>query len=452
MSEARSELLEKSPFKLMIKLSVPAIIGMVVIGLYAFMDGVFAGQLIGETAMGAVSVAYPITFFNSGIATLIGIGSSSILSRAIGKDDKETVDKIMGNLLCLVIVFSLVITIIGVVFTRELLYMSGAEGEILELAVRYLRIVFLGSVFVNFAQSANMIMRGEGLMKKAMTFMAIGAILNIILDPIFIIALGEKGIEGAAIATITAQFIQGAITMYYFIKKSKYVRFHKIRIEKSLLPELFSVGFSAMLMQLMSIVQQTLMYRMAGKYGGNEQIILMAAALRVQAFSFIPLWGMSQGLQPIVGTNYGAKLYDRVKKSTNTFLLGATVLASCFWLPIELFPRQVLSLFINNKEIVSNGISNFRIMYSLFPFLGIMIMSITFFQAIGNGKNAGIMVFLKQIIIFIPAIIILPKGWGIKAVWFTSPLVDGSILVLSLIFLMREYSKMRNEDSTKFTI
>ncbi len=298
----------------MFKLCIPAIIGMVVIGLYSFMDGVFAGQLIGKNAMGAVAVAYPITFLNSAIATLIGIGSSSILSRAIGKNDQETVNKIMGNLLCLVLIFSTIIMVVGIVFAKELLLLTGAEGEILELAVRYLRIIFIGSIFVNFAQSANMVMRGEGIMKKAMLFMTIGAVLNIILDPILITAFGEYGIEGAATATIISQVIQAVITMVYFIRKSKNVRFHKIQIEKTLLPEIFSVGLSAMMMQLMSMIQQTLMYRMAAKYGGNNQLILMGATLRIQALSFIPLWGMSQGLQPVVGTNYGAKLFPRVKK------------------------------------------------------------------------------------------------------------------------------------------
>lgn len=442
MSKNREELIKKEPRELMFKLCIPAIIGMVVIGLYSFMDGVFAGQLIGKNAMGAVAVAYPITFFNSGIATLIGIGSSSILSRAVGENDQETVNKIMGNLLSLVLIFSLIITVVGIIFTKELLSLSGAEGEILELAVRYLRIIFIGSIFVNFAQSANMVMRGEGIMKKAMLFMTIGAALNIILAPILIIAFGEYGIEGAAIATVIAQFIQALITMIYFIRKSKNVRFHKIQIEKTLLPEIFSVGLSAMIMQLMTMVQHTLMYRMAAQYGGSNQLILMGAALRIQAFSFIPLWGMSQGLQPVVGTNYGAKLFSRVKKATNTFIVGSIVLACVFWIPIELFPEKMLSLMITDAAIVNEGITNFRIMYSVFPVLGLFIMGVTFFQSIGNGKNAALLVLLRQTILFIPAIIILPSMVGISAVWFVSPLVDGIVSVMLLYLIYKEYKKM----------
>ncbi|OFI07786.1 multidrug export protein MepA [Clostridium acetireducens DSM 10703] len=194
MQDTREMLLQESPIKLMFKLCAPAIIGMVVIGLYSFMDGVFAGQLIGENAMGAISIAYPITLFNSGISTLIGIGSASVLSRAIGNKDQEIIDKIMGNLIALVLLLSTIIMVIGLIFTRQLLAVSGAHGEILELGVRYLRIVFIGSIFVNFAQSANMVMRGEGLMKKAMSIMAFGAVLNIVLDPILIKAFGDKEI------------------------------------------------------------------------------------------------------------------------------------------------------------------------------------------------------------------------------------------------------------------
>ena len=161
-----------------------AIIGMVVVGLYNFMDGVYVGQMVGDNAMAAISVSYPFTLANSGISTLIGIGSASILSRAIGKRDQSTIDKIMGNLIAMNLIFSLIIMAIGMIFTKQILMLSGASGEILELALRYLRIIFAGSLFVNFAQSSNMIMCGEGLLKQAMLFSAGSAIMNIILDPI----------------------------------------------------------------------------------------------------------------------------------------------------------------------------------------------------------------------------------------------------------------------------
>lgn len=442
MNDTRKELLEENPLKLMVKLSIPAIIGMLVVGLYSFMDAVFVGQMVGKEAMGAVSVAYPFTLMNNGVATLVGIGSASLLSRAIGKKDKFTVDKIMGNLIALVLLLSLVVSVVGIAFTRQIVAISGARGEILELAVRYLKIIFLGSIFVNFAQSANMVMRGEGLLKKAMTIMGIGAVMNIILDPIFIYIMGEKGIEGAAIATVISQISQALMTYYYFKRKSSRVKINRISLQTAFLPQIFGVGVSAMLMQIMSMVQQTILYNSAAAYGSNEQIILMGATLRIQAFSFIPLWGMSQGMQPVVGTNYGAKAYDRVKKTTNTFILGALALSLVFWIPIQSMPYSVLSLFIKDPAIVESGLTNFRLMYSSFPALAVMIMGLTFFQSIGKGGKASVLVLLRQIILFIPLAWILPKLWGLKGVWLTSPITEGLVFLLTLVFIRLEYKKI----------
>ena len=444
-STIRTELLEKSPVKLMIKLCIPAIVGMLVIGLYSLIDAVFVGQLLGIYALGAISVAYPFTLINNGVATLIGIGSASVLSRAIGKKDMQTVDKIMGNLLAAVLLLSLAVTVIGVTFTRGILTVSGAEGQILELSVRYLRIVFIGSFFVNFAQSANMVMRGEGLMKTAMMIMAAGAIINIVLDPVLIMTFRDSGygIEGAAAATVLAQIVQAGITIFYYLKKSRTVQFHRIRFEIAILPEIFSVGFSAMLMQVMYLIQQTVFYNVASRYGGDVQIIFIGAAMRVSAFSFIPLWGMSQGFQPVVGTNYGAGEYERVKKVTNIFFAGSTMLALCFWIPIQLFPEAILSLFIKDAELAAQGVWNFRLMFSIFPVLGIMIMSITFFQALGKGKKASVLVLLRQIALFIPLVMILPKFFNVQGIWAASPLTDGMVLILSVGMVLAEYRKMR---------
>ena len=231
MNTNSKELLTETPFKIMLKLSVPAIIGMMVIGLYPLMDGIFAGQLLGQDAMTAIGVSMPFTYFNTGVATLIGVGSSSILSRAIGENNKDTFKKIMNNLLFWVLILSLIITILGFIFSKKLLSLIGAEGIILDLANRYLTIIFTGSLFVNFAQSANMLLRGEGLMKKAMVIMTLGAGLNIILDPLLMIAMRniDRGIEGAAIATVLAQIVQAFVTYYYFKYKSKTIKIEKIK-------------------------------------------------------------------------------------------------------------------------------------------------------------------------------------------------------------------------------
>lgn len=441
--DIKTQLLTKRPVELLFQLCLPAVVGMLVIGLYPLMDGIFAGNIIGQTAMTACGLAMALTIFNNGVATLVGVGSASILSRALGKGDKKTVDKIMGNLIFWIILLSGITTVAGIILAPHFLSMVGATGEIQSYGVRYLRIIFLGSLFVNFTQAANMVMRGEGLMKKAMMIMGVGALINIILDPVLMILMGKFAIEGAALATVIAQFIQAAITLYYFLKKSEVVKINKIQPDSKIQKEMFSIGSSAMMMQILFIIQQTLLYKMAFKYGGDANGILMSAALRINAFSFIPLWGMSQGLQPIIGTNFGAKRYDRVKEAMKVFSIGGLVLAACFWIPVLLFSTQILSWFGVDSSIVAQGVGNFRLAYSVFVLYGLMIMAITFFQAIGDAKKAGIIIMLRQLILFAPAIIILPMLFGLKAVWFTGALVDLVVIILGTTMQQKRLRSMR---------
>ena len=445
-NDTRTMLLSDSPWKLLLKLSVPAIIGMVVVGLYNLMDAVFVGQMVGSNAMTAVSVSYPFTLVNTGIATLIGAGSASILSRAIGKKDQATVDKIMGNLIAWNLIFSIAITVIGMVFTKQILRLSGAEGEILDIATRYLRIIFVGSTFVNFAQSANMIMHGEGKLKRAMLISGGAAVLNIVLDPILITIMNTagKGAEGAAYATILSQFVQAALTLWYFLKKSQNVKIHAIRPEKELFSEIFGVGFSAMLMQVMLLVQQTVLYNVAAQNGGGEWQTILGATLRVQSFAFIPLWGLSQGYQPAVGTNFGAKQYDRVKYITEIFSIAATLLAAIFYLPVILAPKAMLSLFITEPEIVAQGANDFRVFFISYIVLGFWVVILTLMQSLGRASKASVLVLLRQIVIYIPAAFIMPHvaGLGVHGV-FCAPLITDAVVLIVVIWMMcREFKRM----------
>ncbi|SEQ38460.1 putative efflux protein, MATE family [Treponema bryantii] len=444
--DTREMLVSGNVFKTMLTLSVPAVLGMVVIGLYNFMDAVFVGQMVGPVAMTAVKVSYPFTLINSGIATLIGVGSSSVLSRAIGERDQETVDKIMGNLISFVSLLSVIVIVAGLIFTRQLLSLAGAEGEVLEQAVRYLRVVFCGSLFVNLGQSTNMIMRGEGKLKKAMAIMATSAILNIILDPVLIKVCGEgNGVLGAAFATIISQIVLMIMSFFYFLKKSDTVKIHKIKFEKTLIKPVLSVGVSAMLMQVMSMLQQTVLYNTASKWGGSEWQTILGAALSLQAFSFIPLWGISQGFQPAIGTNYGAKLFDRVGKFTRCFMVSATVVALIFYIPIMCLPAKMLSMFITDAAIVEAGAPMLRVLFGAFITYGVLILAITFFQAIGKASAASILALLRQLFLFLPLVLLLPNinGLGIKGVFYAQLFTDLIVLALAVIFMCGAFGRFR---------
>ena len=443
--DMKTQLLTKSPKELLFKLAIPGIIGMLVIGLYPFMDGIFAGRLIGDYAMSAISVSMSLTIINGGISALIGVGSASIVSRAIGKGDKETIDKIFGNFCYWVILFSAIITIVGLIFAPHFLDMVGAKGNIKELGVRYLRIVFFGSLFVNFAQAGNMTMRGEGALKQSMMIMGTGAILNIILDPILMKLMGEYAIEGSAIATVLSQIVQALLTFHYFSKKSSFVKIHKVKKYKAIYREMFSIGSSAMMMQILFAVQQTFLFKQAFVYGGDNWGILMSATMRLYMFSFIPLWGMSQGLQPVIGANFGAKQYRRVKDTMKIFMYGATILAAASWIPSMFCSDTLLSLFSVRHEIIEAGVKNFKMFYSTFILYGIMIMTLTFFQSIGDGKKAGIIVLLRQLVLFVPAILLLPKLFGTSAVWWAEPIVDFTMIIVGLFLMLNVMRKMEKE-------
>ena len=444
--DSRSNLLNGNIFRTMLSLSVPAILGMVVIGLYNFMDAVFVGRMVGPEAMTAVKVSYPFTLMNSGIATLIGTGSASVLSRAVGRKDQATIDRIMGNLIALIVLLSLIVTIVGEVFTTGLLSLSGAKGDILIQAERYLKVVFIGSLFVNFAQSANMVMRGEGKLKIAMGIMAAGALLNIALDPLLISVMGrENGILGAALATVISQVLQAGFTLWYFLKKSDNVRINSVRIHGNLVGPVLSVGVSAMLMQVMTMVQQTVMYNTVERWGGGSWQTILGACLSLQAFAFIPLWGISQGFQPAIGTNYGAKQYDRVRSFKRAFMVAATALALVFYLPIMLSPKGMLSMFITDEAICAQGASMLRVLFSTYISYGVLILAITFFQAIGKAGAASAMALLRQVLLFLPLVVLLPTVFAVpvQGVFYAQMFTDLVVLMIGIVLLGKTFADIR---------
>ena len=414
---------------------------MLVIRLYSFVDAIFVGRYVGDKALGAISIAYAFTLINNGIAVLVGIGSASVLSRAVGRKDRKTIDSVMGNVFVLTLLMSSAVTVLGYIFAPQLLHLVRAEGEMHELGVKYLRIVYLGSIFVNFGQAANMVMRGEGKMALAMAIMGSGAVLNIVLDALFIIVF-KQGIEGAAIATVISQAVFALATFFYFLCFSKNIKFKSFKLEKSLVGETFAVGMSAMFMQVLSLVQQTVMYSTLKKYGGEDQVILMGAFFRYMMLAFIPLWGLSQGFQPFAGTNFGAGLFERVKKGTFLFYGFGVVLAAVFWIVFLASPEGVLSLFIkDNPALVAAGKTNATLAFLIFPLMPIMILNITLFQALGKAKPAGFLAISRQLVLFVPAVLILPHFLGVRGVWAAGLFVDGLLVIISIIITARIFAK-----------
>ncbi len=448
-TQEREQLLSLSMGKLFKRLAIPGIIGMVVIGLYNLMDAVFVGQLIGKEAVGAVALVFSVVAFNQGILLLVGSGSMSMLSIALGKKDHETIDKLLGNMIVSIFIMSGIYSVFVYYNTEWIVSFIGGAGLIAELATRYLRIISIGMIFAALGPAMNFLIRGEGKMKAAMYFAGGASLLNIILNPIFISTFG-MGIEGAAIATITSQIIY-IITQFIFFGKGKSVialQKVKLKLEKSLLPNIFKVGSAQLIMMTMATIQQIILFRSLQHYGGGEHVVIMGASYRTFMFAYIALWGIAQGMQPAIGVNYGAGKMQRVKKIFISFTLYGLIVSSALWIVFMIVPGVILGTFITDPIVVKNGIPLFRILNIIFFGYIYFSTSINLYIGLGKGKEAGILATARQIAFFIPLVLILPRMLGAIGVWIALPLADLFTMCVAIIFqkntFSTEKSKKRN--------
>lgn len=447
--DKRQELLTKPFSKLIVELCLPAIIGMVVIALYSFMDSIYAGQMISKYAMAAIGLAYPFTLINNSISVLFGMGGASVLSRVIGAKDEIKKNQVLPSVSFLVIISSIITTLLGFFATEWLISLTNTSIEIAQNATAYLKIIFLGSVFINITQALNMLMRAEGRMIRAMTIMGIGALLNIILDPLFILLFPSLGIEAVSYATIISQISQFILTIAYFVYKSPDIKWSRPRLYKDMAKDIIPIGLAGMVMQFATMIQQTLLYKTAGTYGGEAYQIILSALLRIQMFAFIPLWGASQGFQPFVGTNYGAKSYTRLLKGRKSFMIFGLLLCLFFFLPIQLIPKQIISWFIKDPLLVNNAIYPTRALFSSFFLYGFLALLGIYFQSIGNAKTAAIFVMGRNLVLFIPFVLILPRIFGATAIWWVFACCDIPIMIyggLAYIRHGRELKKLAKQE------
>ena len=443
--DTRTKLLTKNPWPLMIELSIPAVLGMVVVGLYNMMDSIFVGQMVGDVQMGAISVSYPLTLINAGSAAMLGVGSASVLSRAIGKKDENTIKKIMGNLVAMVLLLSVIYTVIGMTFTRQLLSLTGASDNILNYAEKYLRIVFAGSLFVNFFQSANMVIRGEGQLKKAMTIIASGAILNIILDPIFIFGF-NLGVRGAAIATVLSQAV-GAIWILRFLSGKKtilHLRKENFKLQKDIILPCLALGISTFVMlSTESILSVSFTFSLS-RYGGDLAVGAMTIITSVSQLATLPLQGICQGGQPIMSYNFGAGNKERVKKAFFTQFTVCIVFTSCFWLIMLLFPKLFAGIFSNNTDLITYTTWALRIYMAGIFSLGFQVACQQSFMALGQAKVSLLLACLRKLILLIPLIFILPCFIQNKvfAVFLAEPISDILAAIITTLTFFSRFNKI----------
>jgi putative MATE family efflux protein len=442
-SKVTNEILNGNLIQLMLKLTIPGIVGMLLIGLNTFLDALFAGQFISETALAAISLALPLTSILVGCAYCVGVGCASVLSRAIGSGDVKTQSKIFGTLVIMSVVISLFITILGYRFAEELISFMGGSGEVASYGASYFKIYSLGSVFYILAVASSQLIKSEGKIRLAMIFAGIFVIINAILNPIFIIVF-HWGIQGIALATVIAMFIYSIVNVTYFLsgKSSIPANPRKLTLAIDLLPAILSVGISALLMEVISFIEQVVIFKSIAHYGTDNDIAFAGATLRVYALAILPINGFVQALQPVIGMNYGAQNYQRLKKAYFTFGIAATILLTLIWLPLQLSPTIFLSLLLPSFPFTPNDLLNFKIINSLIPILPFAICSVALFQALGNGKTAGIILILRSLLLLIPFVLIFAAYLGVRGIYLGMVFADILVFLISCVITLLEFKKI----------
>lgn len=439
----RDKILTGNIWGLMFTMSLPAIIAMSINGLNTFVDGLFVGQYIGLNALAAVSLVLPLTIITSGVASLIGIGASSLLSISIGKGDEDTQAKILGTVTILSLIFSVLLTFFGWIFAYELLAMVGGSGEIQELGVIYYRIILLGSFFRIHAVAINMLIRAEGKVAEAMIYSIIATLINIILNYIFLAVFGW-GVEGAAWSTVIAMVIFSLFNFWYFYigKRASYkIDFSKYSLEKKISKPIFSVGFSGLMLQAMFFVQQVIVFRSVAHYGNDYDLTFIGASYRIMLLVILPGYGFAQALQPIIGINFGAEKYTRVKESFYKFMMAYTILLLIIWSLVIFFPALTLSWMMPDTAFSDTDIINYQMMMSCLPLYPYFLLGTTLFQGTGEGKLAAILLIAREVIFFIPLVLILPIWYGLSgiyAVWIPSSI---AAVFLSTWMIRKQFQK-----------
>jgi putative MATE family efflux protein len=444
--DVKDEILTDNIWTLFKKLAIPSMIGMFMYSVYLFVDLIFVGQWIGTDALAAVSIVFPLVLVNLVIAAFAGMGFGSLLSRRLGAGESDAAKGILTSSTLFILACSLVYTVLGLAFSETLVGFMGVSGEILELGTSYFEIVILGAFLFNFVATATMLVLAEGKPMVTMIIVTIGSLMNIVLDVVFIWIL-EMGVEGAAIATVTSMGLAALVTLIYYVSGKSELSLDRegLRTGPRLIRKIAPVGASGAAVNLLALVEQLLIFKSVGIYGTADDFALIGATLNMLAFAGVPLSGIGQGLQPLVGMNYGAKNFDRVKEGYKKFLIASTLIAGAIWCLFMLFPEAVLSMYIDDPELSTVGTSMFRIVMGVFVLRGFILLPPVLFQSIGKGRTAFLLLMSDSVLLFAPVIIAFPYFMGIDGVWIAMLVGDLLIITMGLYHVLTEFRTLGDE-------
>lgn len=431
--------------KLLLQYSIPAIIGMVVNALYNIVDRMFIGNIpdIGSLAITGVGITMPIMTIVLAFGMLIGIGTTANISLNLGKGNRTTAEKLLGNAFTLSIIVGLAIAITGTIFANPILNLFGASENTLFYAKEYIGIILLGCTFNILSFALNSTVRADGNPKMSSITMVIGCGANIILDYLFIFVL-NLGVKGAALATIISQAITFFIILYYYTagNSNLKLKIENFKLKKHLVTMTFAIGIAPFATQIANSLVQVIANNALKTYGSDLAIGAMTVISSLNIIFMMPIFGINQGCQPIIGFNYGAKKYERAKEAFKYATIAACVICIIGFISIQCFPTQIISLFNNDPELTTLAIKGIRIYLLMMPIVGINIVATSYYQSIGKAKISMFVSLLRQVILLIPFTIILPKFIGLDGVWAAGACADSLSVIITLILLKKEFKQL----------
>ena len=432
--------------KLLVKYSIPAIIGMIVNALYTVVDRVFIGNIpgVGPLAITGVGVTMPIVTILLAFGMLVGVGTAANISIKLGQGNRDEAEKIIGNALTLSIIIGIILTVIGLIFGNRLLVLFGASESTLPYAKAFINVILLGTVFNTISFALNGSVRADGNPKKSAIIMVVGCLLNIILDAIFVFGL-DFGIKGAALATIISQGVTAIWVILYYTKGDSNLKLKKenMILDKKLVKMIFAIGSAPFAMQLAASLVQIIANNTLKIYGGDLAIGAMATISAIAMMFLMPIFGINQGAQPIIGYNYGAKRFDRTKKTYILSTIVAMLILLIGFIVIQIFPREIIGLFNKDEELMKIAIKGLRIYVCMIPLAAIAITGSNYFQSIGSVKKAMFLSLLRQIILLIPLLLILPKSFNLTGVWLAQPISDIMAFIITVVLITLEFKKSK---------
>lgn len=442
MNKLANELGTQKISKLLIKQAVPATIGILVMSLNMIVDTIFVGQWIGVLAIAAITVVLPIAFLISSIGMGIGIGGSSIISRALGANNPEKAFLTFGNQICLTVILAILFVVLGSIFSVPILNLFGAKGEILPIASEYFGVIIYGVPFLAFAMMGNPTIRAEGKPKFAMYAMMVPSVLNILLDILFI-KYFNWGMFGAGLATSIAYASCGFYILYFFLSSKSELQIipKNFKLNFKIVEEITKLGGVSIVRQgAISILMIVLNYSLY-TYGGEISIAVFGIINRVMMFALSPVLGVSQGFLPVAGFNIGAKKNDRVKETIKKSIYFGSILGTLVFIGIVIFKEQIIWIFTNDATLLEKTPDAMLIVFLVTPIVTMQLIGSAYFQAAGKAMPALLLTLLKQGIFLIPLAYLLPIYYGIDGVWWSFPIADTLATIITIIVLKREVTK-----------